>query len=185
MKAFDKKFQIPKLSARGKSDDKQTIDESQNFNAMHPRSAPSTPIQSLTPSPTMDYMREGSSGGQFQMNQQKFFSNVQQHNKFVDPQRQNKKLFKSISSEQLVEAIEKPTSSEKSRGSGEISDADFQAFLRAQTKMNEPMHNMKSPLHQMGMDGNMMNSGVNQQQMTDAGSVFNDDDLLNFIGNEI
>lgn len=178
MKAFDKKFQIPKLSARGKSDDKPPVDDS--LNLMHPRSAPSTPIQSLTPSPTMDFMREGSSGGQFQMKQQNFFPNMQQHNKFIDPQRHNKKLFKSISSEQLAE--EKPQTVDKVRGSNEITDADFQAFLRAQSKMNDPMQ--KSPFHQLGMDAGMMSSGGSQQQMND-GSVFNDDDLLNFIGNEI
>lgn len=175
MKAFDKKFQIPKLSARGKSDDKPTQDDTQSFNA-HPRSAPSTPIQSLTPSPTIDFMREGSSGvGQISQQQQKFFSNNQHQNKFVDQQRQNKKLFKSVSTEQLYgDAIERqPSSSDKIRNSG-VSDADFQAFLRAQTRMNEPssvsMHIMQ-----------------NNQPMSDGGNVFNDDDLmdLNFIGNEI
>lgn len=188
MKAFDKKFQIPKLSARGKSDDKPSLDDIQSFNALHPRSAPSTPIQSLTPSPTMDFMREGSSGGQFQ---QKFFANSQQQqNKFIDPQRHNKKLFKSVSTEQLFgEPMEKSSSSsDKIRNTTEISDADFQAFLRAQSKMNDPsvsMHIVKSPMRQMGMDNNMMQSG--SQQMSDSANAFNDDDLmdLNFIGNEI
>jgi hypothetical protein len=183
MKAFDKKFQIPKLSARGKSDDKPAVDDSQNFNS-HPRSAPTTPIQSLTPSPTMDFMREGTSGSQnqYQMGHQKFFNNVgHQQNKFIDQQRQNKKLFKSVSSEQLLfgDETEKQSVADKIRVQG---DVDFQAFLRAQSKMSEPssaMHIMKSPMNQNGMDGNMMQG--------DAGNVFNDDDLmdLNFIGNEI
>lgn len=190
MKAFDKKFQIPKLSARGKSDDKSTVDDAQNFNAMHPRSAPSTPIQSLTPSPTMDFMREGSSSSQFQT-APKFFSNIQQQqNKFIDQQRQNKKLFKSVSSDQLYGEAEKtPPIVDKIRTPNEISDADFQAFLRAQTKMNDSsvsMHIVKSPIRQISMDSSMMQSSGNQQ-MSDVANVFNDDDLmdLNFIGNEI
>jgi hypothetical protein len=161
MKAFDKKFQIPKLSARGKSDEKPAFDDSQGFNSA-PRSAPSTPVQSLTPSPTMDF---GSSNpAQFQ---QKFFAN-QQQSKFIDQQRQNKKLFKSVSTEQLYgEMLEK--SAEKNRGSGEgISDSDFQAYLRAQTNI------VKSP-----MDGIPSSSGQ------DNSNVFNDDDLMNFIGSEI
>lgn len=186
MKAFDKKFQIPKLSARGKSDDKPAFDDAQGFNSA-PRSAPSTPIQSLTPSPTMDFMRDASSSsGQFQ---QKFFSNPQQ-NKFLDQQqqRQNKKLFKSVSTEQLYgEAMEKSSSSgaDKNRGSGnEITDSDFQAFLRAQSKMNDSsvsMHLVKSPMEGMQSNNN------SAQQMSDNANVFNDDDLmdLNFIGNEI
>lgn len=194
MKAFDKKFQIPKLSARGKSDDKPLIDDTQNFNSMHPRSAPSTPIQSLTPSPTMDFMREGSSSSQFQM-APKFFSNVQQQqNKFIDQQRQNKKLFKSVSSEQLFGEPDKPapSSADNIRNNpSEITDADFQAFMRAQTKMNDSsvsMHIVKSPMRQISMDGGshmMQSSG--SQQMSDVANVFNDDDLmdLNFIGNEI
>lgn len=188
MKAFDKKFQIPKLSAR-KSDDKPSLDDPTSFNVAHPRSAPSTPIQSLTPSPTMDFMREGTSGGAqslYQIGQQKFFTNVQQQNKFMDQQRQNKKLFKSVSSEQLYgDASDKQASSDKLRGPGDISDVDFQAFLRTQSKMSEPpMHIMKSPMRQIGLDGNMMSGGG---QMSDAVNVFNDDDLmdLNFIGNEI
>lgn len=181
MKAFDKKFQIPKLSARGKSDDKPAVEEPQPFNAMHPRSAPSTPIQSLTPSPTMDFMREGSSGNQFQMAQQKYF-NTQPPNKFVDQQRQqNKKLFKSVSSEQLYGE----SSGDKIRSSNEITDADLQAFIRAQSKMNESssaMHMMKSP-----MDGNIMQpSGGQQIPDRQTANVFDDDLMdLNFIGNEI
>lgn len=175
MKAFDKKFQIPKLSARGKSDDKSSVDESQNF-AMHPRSAPSTPIQSSTPSPTMDFMRDlGSSGGQFKMAvpAQQFFSNVQHGKNFEDPQKY-RKLFKSVSSEQLFgEAREKP-SVENNRNPNEFSDADFQAILRAQTKNDQSVS-----MRQMSMEG--MQSGG--QQLSDA-NVF-DDDLMNFIGNEI
>lgn len=171
MKAFDKKFQIPKLSARGKSDDKQTFDDAQGFNAT-PRSAPSTPIQSLNPSPTMDFMPSGS--GQFQ---QKFFSNPQQSKFLEQQQRQNKKLFKSVSTEQLYGEERTTMNADKNRSGGEITDSDFQAFLRAQTKMNDSsMHHVKSPMETSSSSG----------PQNDA-NVFNDDDLmdLNFIGNEI
>lgn len=187
MKAFDKKFQIPKLSARGKSDDKSLLDDVHA--SSHPRSAPSTPIQSMT----MDF-REQPSSSQFQLSQPKFFSNNSSHqqNKFIDPQRQNKKLFKSVSSEQLYGEPDKPSSGDKMmRNANDISDSDFQAFLRAQSKMSEPsvsMHIVKSPMRQLSMDGaNMMQSSAgNHQQMTnDSTNVFNDDDLINLIGNEI
>lgn len=183
MKAFDKKFQIPKLSARGKSDDKPPADDVHNFNSMHPRSAPTTPIQSLAPSPTMDFLREGPSGNQFQMAQQKFFSNVHQQNKFLEQQRQNKKLFKSVSSEQLYgDVIEKPlNNSDKIRASGEINDNDFHAFLRAQSKMNEQSVSMLMQSPMRGMDSGMMQSGGGQQ-MNESANIFNDDDL-SFIGN--
>lgn len=188
MKAFDKKFQIPKLSARGKSDDKSSLDDIQG--SSHPRSAPSTPVQSMAPSPTMDF-REQPSSSQFQISQQKFFSNSQQQNKFIDPQRQNKKLFKSVSSEQLYGEPDKlPGGDKMMRNMNESGDSDFQAFLRAQNKMNESsisMHVVKSPMRHMSMDGNMMQSGAGNQQMTESSNVFNEDDLmdLNFIGNEI
>jgi hypothetical protein len=112
----------------------------------------------------MDF--NSSNSAQFQ---QKFFSN-QQQNKFLDQQRQNKKLFKSVSTEQLYgEPMEKTV--DKNRGSGgEITDSDFQAFLRAQTNI------VKSPM-----------DGVPQGGAQDNANVFNDDDLmdLNFIGSEI
>lgn len=188
MKAFDKKFQIPKLSARGKSDDKSSLEDIQSFNSLHPRSAPTTPIQSSSPSPTMDFMRDGSSSSQMQM-APKFFSNVQQQNKFIDQQRHNKKLIKSVSSDQLYGEPDKPpAAADKSRNPSEISDADFQAFLRSQTKINDSsvsMHIVKSPLRQISIDGMMQSSG--SQQLSDVANVFNDDDLmdLNFISNEI
>lgn len=191
MKAFDKKFQIPKLSARGKSDEKSTMEDIQS-SSHHPRSAPSTPIQSMTPSPTMDF-REQPGSSQFQLSQSKFFSNTQQQNKFIDPQRQNKKLFKSVSSEQLYGEPDKiPGNDKMMRNMNESTDSDFQAFLRAQSKMNESsisMHVVKSPRH-LSIDGNMMQSGAaghqtNHQEPTNT--IFNEDDLmdLNFIGNEI
>lgn len=192
MKAFDKKFQIPKLSARGKSDDKSSMEDAQGP-SHHPRSAPTTPVQSMTPSPTMDF-REQPGSSQFQLSQSKFFSNThQQQNKFVDPQRQHKKLFKSVSSEQLYGEPDKlPGSDNKMmRNINESSDSDFQAFLRAQSKMNDSsisMHVVKSPMRQLGMEGNMMQSSSGNQQMPESTNpIFNEDDLmdLNFIGNEI
>lgn len=167
MKAFDKKFQIPKLSARGKSDDKPSADESQSF-AMHPRSAPSTPVQSSTPSPTMDFMRDlGSLGGQFKMTvpAQQFFSNVQHGKNFDDPQKY-RKLFKSVSSEQLFgEAREKP-SLENTKNSDDFNEADFQAILRAQSQNDQSIR---------------QSSGG--QQIPDENAFEND--LMKFIGNEI
>lgn len=174
MKAFDRKFQIPKLSAtRGKSDDKTTSDET--FNSMLPRSAPSTPMQSSTPSPTLDFMRDN---GQFQMNQQKFLPQQQQQ-KFFE-QNQNKKLFKSVSSEQIYgdNAIEK-----FSTGSGDVPESDFQAFLKAQARKSDTsMHHLKSPM-QLAIDGNMNQAG---DGLAEGRNAFNDNDLidLNF-GSEL
>lgn len=153
MKAFDKKFQIPKLSARGKSDDKPTFDEA--FNPA-PRSAPSTP------SPTMDFA--SSNSAQFQ---QKFFSN-QQQNKFIDQQRQ-KKLFKSVSTEQLFgETIEK--SSDKNRGSSsELPESDFQAFLRAQANI------VKSPMEGIPSSSGQDNANVfNDDDLMDLNFIGNE-----------
>lgn len=187
MKAFDRKFQIPKLSARGKTEEKPpVIDDAQGFNSVHPRSAPSTPIQSSTPSPTMDFMRDGSSSSSSTMAQQKFLPSPQQQNKFHDHNnsQSNKKLFKSVSSEQLFgESIPKFPNNDTRGSASEISDLDFQAFLKSQSRKPEPsasvsMHLMKSPMHQLGIDGNM-------NQAAEA-NVFNDNDLidLNF-GNEL
>lgn len=182
MKAFDRKFQIPKLSAR-KNDEKPTASEdSQGFNSVHPRSAPSTPLQSSTPSPTMDFMRDGSSSSSSSMAQQKFHPSPQQQKQFHENSQSSKKLFKSVSTEQLFgEQI--PKFVNDTRTGGEISDLDFQAFLKSQSRKPEPsasvsMHLMKSPMHQLGMDGNMNQAA--------EGNVFNDNDLidLNF-GNEL
>lgn len=147
MKAFDKKFQIPKLSSRPKS---EAEDQSS-----HPRSAPTTPSHPMAPSPTMEY-------SQFSHNQpQKFFSNVQQQ-KFVEPQMQ-KKLYKSASSEQLYEENNRMSPLDTFRPS----DADFQAFLRAQAKNNEMSMGM------MEMQGNQQRGNSN---------LFDAD--LDFIGND-
>lgn len=159
IKAFDKKFQIPKLSARKTSDDKPAQEDS--FNSMHPRSAPSTPVQSSTPSPTTEQMREPSGSSQFQMSQQRPFANLQPPNKFQDPQR-NKKLFKSASSEQLFDP---PMNNE-------ISDADFQAFLRAQSRIKDSSVSM-----------HLVKNNTNTQQSSD--SAVNDADLMSFIGSEL
>lgn len=185
MKAFDRKFQIPKLSARGKTDEKPAVvEETQGFNSVHPRSAPSTPLQSSTPSPTMDYMRDGSSSSSSTMAQQKFLPSPQQQKQFHDNSQSSKKLFKNVSSEQLFgEPIPKFSNDSRAGGASEISDLDFQTFLKSQSRKPEPsasvsMHLMKSPMHQLGMDGNM-------NQAAEAG-VFSDNDLidLNF-GNEL
>lgn len=177
VKAFDKKFQIPKLSARGKSDEKPTFDDSQNFNNTYPR--PTTPVRPSAPSPTIDFMRESSSSNSnhFQMSPYNFFSNTQQQNKFADQQRQSKKLLKSASSEQLY--VDE-SMVDKTRKSNDISDADYQALFRTQPQMNESsvsMRIVKSPL-----EGNMLQSGG--QQVSDASDTFNDD-IMSFIGNEI
>lgn len=178
MKAFDRNFQIPKLSARGKSDDKPSIDDVQSFNSIHPRSAPSTPIQSSTPSPTMDFGREVLSGGNYQMGQPKFFNNAQHQNKFIDHQRQNKKLFKSVSSEQLYGEAEKSGASvNKIRSSGGM-EGDFQCFLRAQSKINESSVSMR----QINIEGGIMQTGG---QQTDSNALRDDLMDLNFIGNGI
>jgi hypothetical protein len=169
IKAFDRKFQIPKLSAR-KVDDKPPQDDSSSFNSMHPRSAPSTPLQSSTPSPTIDHMREPSSSNQFQISsQQRPFSNLQPPNKFQDPQR-NKKLFKSVSSEQLFDS----GNERQPANNDEITDADFQAFLKAQSRMKDPSVSM-----------HLVKNTSNNQPSGDAG--VNDTDLmdLNFIGSEL
>jgi hypothetical protein len=157
MKAFDKKFQIPKLSARSKTDDKTLNDDS------HPRSAPTTPSHALAPSPTLDYNRD--------IYQQKFFSNIQQqhqHQKYVEEQQRQKKLYKSASSEHLYDrpGHQNMQSIEQMRTTP--SDTDFQAFLRAQAKRDNDMMNL--------LDANLMQ---NNPQL--SGSIFNDnDDALNF-----
>lgn len=124
VKAFDKKFQIPKLSARGKSDEKPSFDE--DFHST--RSAPSTPAQS----PTMDFMRESSSN-QLQMSQQTFcqMSNLQQQNKFLDRQQQSKKLYKSSSSEELYAEM-----ADKLRKSNDLNDTGYQSFFRTQQQIS-------------------------------------------------
>ncbi|XP_070508836.1 mediator of RNA polymerase II transcription subunit 1 [Chironomus tepperi] len=155
-----KSFQIPKLSARAKSDDKPLTDDQ-----IHPRSAPTTPSHPMAPSPTMDMGQFGQLGQQ----QQKFFTSIQQQqqHKFMEQQRQ-KKLFKSASSEYLYD---NPTGHSDGL-SGMRGDAEFQAFLRAQNDMN------------MGMS--MDTTGNGSQQINT--NLFNDgDDGLNldFIGSDI
>ena len=130
LKSFDssKKFQIPKLSARPSqslptqttqgppqnSQMSQKKEEKEDFvqhNQQKYNSAPSTPIQSLTPSPTAEigkslgdpyvnkYMSSGSSK----------FGLFQEHNQMQNSlqnstnSQKTKKLFKSISSEQLYD----------------------------------------------------------------------------------
>lgn len=162
-----KSFQIPKLSARAKSDEKPMTDDQ-----IHPRSAPTTPSHPMAPSPTMDMGQFGSIGQQQQQQQQKFFSNVQQQqqhqHKFMEQQRQ-KKLFKSASSEYLYD-----NQAGHSDGlSGMRGDSEFQAFLRAQSG------------NDMGMGMSMDGGNVNQQMNA---NLFNDgDDGLNldFIGSDI
>lgn len=176
MKAFDKKFQIPKLSGRPKNDDRNTTDDHNS----HPRSAPTTPSHALAPSPTLEYR-----DNQFSSMGQKFFNNIQQQQqqKFIEQQqRQQKKLFKSASSEQIYEnqdSNQRISPIDNFRPS----DADFQAFLRAQSKSNNDM------------SMNLMDSisaGNNQQQQQQqqvASNLFNDgDDGLNldhFIGSDL
>lgn len=195
MKAFDKKFQIPKLSARSKCDEKsQSMDvpdiTGQQMNFMHhPRSAPTTPIhQSLTPSPTMmDFSASTSSSMG-----QKYFQQQQQQNKFVDHQQhqrqKSKKLFKSVSSEQLMGYGDDTTKNFQQER--QMDAGNFQTFLRNQTKTGDGTFH-----HQTGMslDPNMM-MHHHQQQPSVSGqqmSMSVDDDLieealnLNFIGNEI
>lgn len=178
MKAFDRKFQIPKLSARVKSDEKPSTDEA--FNSMHPRSAPTTPIQSSNPSPTMDFMRDGSSS-QFQISQQKFLPSQSQQNKFFDHNQvnQSKKLFKSVSSEQLYgDSIDRYSSGSGSNAT-DNAETDFQAFLKAQTRKSDSSASMplKSPKHPLGIDGNMNQAG-DGQGMPEVRNVFNDNDLI-------
>lgn len=227
MKSFDaaKKFQIPKLSARGKSDDKPAPEDisSGHFAALHQQqhkfnssSAPTTPIQSQTPSPTsgeisknsMEFLRES---GQIANNNygQKYFSNTfnSQQNKFLNEQQQqqqqrhqnkNKKLFKSVSTEQLYgdEDIRKKSSKP------ELTDpSEFQAIFRSQSvelkavenQQNQPstvsLHIVKSPLPTSTMtlmqsDTTMMQSLSSQPMMSVGGSgggstnIFTDDDLM-------
>ncbi|CRL02750.1 CLUMA_CG015829, isoform A [Clunio marinus] len=173
IKSFDKNFQIPKLSSRGKSDEKTSFED--NFKLMHPRSAPTTPVHHLTPSPTLDFMRDGGAGGNlFQPSMQNSFltSNQQLNNKSVN---QNKKLFKSVSSEHLP-----GEENEKFPKSSDSNDNDFQTFLRAQSKMNDQAVSMQI-FKSIDLGGNMTQSGGNLQ-MND--SMFNDDDL-SFIRNEM
>lgn len=221
MKSFDaaKKFQIPKLSARGKSDDKPVPEDvsSGHFAALHQQqqhkfnssSAPTTPIQSQTPSPTptgemsknsMEFLRES---GQIANNYgQKYFSNINsQQNKFLNEQQQrqnkNKKLFKSVSSEQLYgDDIRKKNSKP------ELTESDFQAIFRSQSadkavenQQNQPstvsLHIVKSPLPTSTMalmqsETTMMQSLGAQPMMSVGGSggvggstnIFTDDDLM-------
>lgn len=166
---FDKKFQIPKLSARSSKpeNEKAAFDEASNFNAMHPRSAPATPSPSMEGQLSIN-------PNQYQMTQQKSFANTQQPNKINDQQNRNKKLFKSVSSEQLFnETIEKLTNN-----SDEINSADFQAFLRAQSRLKDSSVSMQ-------ISQNPMRNNVSSQQSME--SALNEGDLLdlNFIGNEM
>lgn len=164
MKSFDRKFQIPKFSNR-KVEDKTSTDDTQTFNSMHPRSAPSTPVQSSSPSPTsLDFMRDASSGVQQQQMTHPRFLPHQQHNKFFDQSR-------SKSSEQLFGDPNEKLSAGNRGNTAEISDADFQAFLKAQSRKSEPSNFMKSP---MCMDGNMNQAGDGSSM---AGS-FNENDLI-------
>lgn len=170
MKAFDRNFQIPKLSARAKSDDKQALDEVQPCNSLHPRSAPSTPIQSSTPSPTMDCIRESSGAGLYQP---KIFGSSHHQNKYIENQTQNEKLFKSASSEQLYDDAEKASIS-VIRNSIDLSDNGFQGFLRTQSKVNES----STSLHKIS--ANRIN-----HQTRDISNVLRDDRIDgNVIGNE-
>lgn len=158
-----KSFQIPKLSARAKSDEKPLTDDQ-----IHPRSAPTTPSHPLAPSPTMDMGQFGQLGQQ----QQKFFTSIQQQqqHKFMEQQRQ-KKLFKSASSEFLYD-----NQTGHSDGlAGMRGDGEFQAFLRAQSGNNMNM-------------GMSMDTGSNGGQQMNTNNLFNDgDDGLNldFIGSDI
>lgn len=176
MKAFDKKFQIPKLS-RPKNDIATAMSSNDDY-SLHPRSAPTTPSHALAPSPTLD-------GAQFSIGQpQKFFSNLHhQQQKFIEQQHKQKKLFKSASSEQIYENQDNNQRMSPIDNNFRPSDADFQAFLRAQTKKNN-----------VDMGLNLMESlstgggGGNQQQQQVNSNIFNDaDDGLNldFIGNDL
>lgn len=154
-----KSFQIPKLSARAKSDDKPLTDDQ-----MHPRSAPTTPSHPMAPSPTLDM-------SQFGQQQHKFFSSIQQQQqqKFMEQQQRQKKLFKSASSEFLYDS----QTSQSDGLAGMRGDAEFQAFLRAQSG------------NDMGMNIDAGGSAGSQQMPT---NLFNDgDDGLNldFIGSDI
>lgn len=129
LKGFDssKKFQIPKLSARPSQSQPaqpaqgvppilQKKEEKEDFiqhNQQKYNSAPSTPIQSLTPSPTAEigksigdpyvnkYMSSGSNKfGLFPEHNPQMQHNSLQH---AANSQKTKKLFKSISSEQLYE----------------------------------------------------------------------------------
>lgn len=219
MKSFDaaKKFQIPKLSARGKSDDKPAPEDitGGHFAALHQQqqhkfnssSAPTTPIQSQTPSPTgemsknsMEFLRES---GQLANNYgQKYFSNINsQQNKFLNEQQyrqnKNKKLFKSVSSEQLYN-----DDLRKKNSKPELTESDFQAIFRSQSadkavenQQNQPstvsLHIVKSPLPTSTMalmqsETTMMQSLGAQPMMSVGGgssgggstNIFTDDDLM-------
>jgi hypothetical protein len=157
MKAFDKKFQIPKLSARAKSDDKAAIDIES-----HAKSAPTTPSHPMD-NPAMDILSGFSQ-------QQKFFS----QQKLLEQQKQQK-IFKSASSEHLYDT--KPSIVNQAvTPSMRSSDGDFQAFLRAQS--NNSNFNMGM------MDANLMMQ--NNQQLSGGLFNDNDDGLnLDFIGNDL
>lgn len=178
MKAFDKKFQIPKLS-RPKNNDSGATMNSTDDHSPHPRSAPTTPSHALTPSPTLEYR-----DSQFSMGQPpKFFSNLhQQQQKFIEQQHKQKKLYKSASSEQIYENHDN-NQRMSPMDSFRPSDADFQAFLRAQTKNNVDMG--LNLMESMSAGGNQQQQ---QQQQQVTSNIFNDaDDGLNldFIGNDL
>lgn len=184
MKAFDKKFQIPKLSRPSSKNDtgsgssgSMSIDDQ----TIHPRSAPTTPSHTLTPSPTLEYR----DSNQFAMgqSQQKFFSNLQhQQQKFIEQQQKQKKLFKSASSEQIYENQDNIHNQRMSPiDSFRTSDSEIQAFLRAQAQKN----NVDMGLNLM--EAISANSNQQQQQQVTS-NLFNDtDDGLNldFIGNDL
>lgn len=177
MKAFDKKFQIPKLSRPKNNNDGVTISGTDDHST-HPRSAPTTPSHTLTPSPTLEYRDAQFSMGQ---PQKQFFSNLHQQQKFIEQQHKQKKLYKSASSEQIYENQDN-NQRMSPIDSFRPSDADFQAFLRAQTKNNVDMG--LNLMESMSAGGNQQQ----QQQQQVTSNIFNDaDDGLNldFIGNDL
>ncbi|KAG5673509.1 hypothetical protein PVAND_003551 [Polypedilum vanderplanki] len=162
MKAFDKKFQIPKLSARVKSDDKQVID---NMLDSHAKSAPTTPCHDHNQSIDM------SMSGFHQ--QQKFFSQKLQ----LDQQKQQK-IFKSASSEHLYDSNKLNVNQGVSLRTNDI---DFQSFLRTQGNNNSNFNMLDHNL-----DSNLMMQNSNNQQL--SGNLFNDNDdglNLDFIGHDL
>jgi hypothetical protein len=189
MKAFDKKFQIPKLSARAKTEEKVSNDD-----LIHPRSAPTTPSHTMAPSPTLDYNNKDiifnqhpkffsnlqqNQSSQHQQQQQQQQQQFQHHHKIVEQQKQ-KKLFKSASSEHLYE--NQSGNQAHVTGLAQLDDNEFQAFLRAQAKSSSVNDMNKFTINQQHMDGMQSN---NNQQMSSS-NLFNDDGLnLDFISNDI
>lgn len=165
MKSFDKNFQIPKLSARGKSDEK-----ADDVKSLYPRSAPS-PVQFSTP--------VSADSSIFQKGFPNLFETAQPKNNFNDHLGENRdlKLFKSASSEQLFSAPER-SGLNKTIPSCEMDD--FHAFLRAQTKQK----NSSMSIDKIGTIENHAQSG---SQESSSSSVLRPGDFmdLSFIGNEI